>query len=384
MENKLNWLPEEILKLKEIYTNNLTKDLLIFFPNRTVRSIEHMASRLGLKKSQSIKISALNKLHIGARKPRTWSEQEKQDLIKIYPQSTKKELKNHFKNHNIGSIYTMANNLNLHKDKEVIKKQASLSSNAKKFWEYSHKDDKWNKNDINKLKELYPSNSLDFLIKTLERSERSISGMAHKLNLKKNIDIKRALMKNAQRDWLNSIGWSPEELKVITTLYWRGDKNDILLKLSNRTWSGIMHKAHKLEMHRDSSFIIKQCILNGKYNPASWTQKKPTKPEQRITDVINNYNFPYKYVGNGEIIINGLNPDFINCNGQKKLIEVFGRAFHDPEKAFIPLKNCKKEYERKKIFSELGYDCLIIWDDEINKLSDDEIAKQINIFNEGK
>lgn len=35
---------------------------------------------------------------------------------------------------------------------------------------------------------------------------------------------------------------------------------------------------------------------------------------------------------------------------------------------------------RKIIFKKAGYDCLILWDDEMKKLTDDEIAVKIKIF----
>ena len=36
-----------------------------------------------------------------------------------------------------------------------------------------------------------------------------------------------------------------------------------------------------------------------------------------IIDLINKYNLPYKYTGNGKFILGGKNPDFVNVNGEK-------------------------------------------------------------------
>jgi len=103
----------------------------------------------------------------------------------------------------------------------------------------------------------------------------------------------------------------------------------------------------------------------------------PTKPEIRVSKVISDYNLPFKYVGNGDKWIEGLNPDFICTNEERKIIEVFGRYWHQ-EMDDISWK--RTEEGRKSFFSELGYDTLILWDDQISNLSDQAIAKQISAF----
>lgn len=94
--------------------------------------------------------------------------------------------------------------------------------------------------------------------------------------------------------------------------------------------------------------------------------KRPTSPELKIIELMDKI-LPqeYKYVGDGQFILSGLCPDFVNTNGQKKIIEVFGRAFHDP----IIRKNIPyyQTYDgRKEVFGRYGYETLIIWDDELD------------------
>jgi len=52
---------------------------------------------------------------------------------------------------------------------------------------------------------------------------------------------------------------------------------------------------------------------------------KPNKPENKVLNALNKY-YPtqWKYTGDGSLIIDGLNPDFVNVNGHKYIIEVFG------------------------------------------------------------
>lgn len=93
-----------------------------------------------------------------------------------------------------------------------------------------------------------------------------------------------------------------------------------------------------------------------------------TKPERRLERLLNSL-FPgeYKYVGNGQIYIGYKNPDFININGQKKIIEVFGDYWHSKEATGVPIK--VHENRRINHFAKYGYQTLIIWQRELNKVS---------------
>lgn len=83
---------------------------------------------------------------------------------------------------------------------------------------------------------------------------------------------------------------------------------------------------------------------------------KPTKPERFLQELLDEH-FPgeWKYVGDGKVIIERKNPDFINCNGRKMLIEVFGEYWHKKE----------EEQERRGFFLQYGFQCLILWQHEL-------------------
>lgn len=83
--------------------------------------------------------------------------------------------------------------------------------------------------------------------------------------------------------------------------------------------------------------------------------KRPTLLEQKFIDIISKNNLPYKYVGDGSLIIGGKNPDFVNINGQKIVIELANTYFHDMENYFE---------SRDKIFSVYGYRTLVIWEEK--------------------
>lgn len=112
------------------------------------------------------------------------------------------------------------------------------------------------------------------------------------------------------------------------------------------------HSENMKEKWQESEFVTKQmqarCVM-------------PNKQEVKLSDILNElYPGEWKFVGDGQVIIAGKCPDFINVNGQKKIIELFGDYWHkgqDPQ-------------DRKDIFKEFGYDTLVIWERELKNHSE--------------
>ncbi len=99
---------------------------------------------------------------------------------------------------------------------------------------------------------------------------------------------------------------------------------------------------------------------------------KPNKPERFLENILQEL-FPleYKYVGDITFVLGGKCPDFMNINGQKKLIELFGTYWHDLK--YFPRTESPKE--RIEHFHQFGFDTLIVWQEELNnrKLLDEKI-----------
>ena len=71
----------------------------------------------------------------------------------------------------------------------------------------------------------------------------------------------------------------------------------------------------------------------------------------------------YKFVGDGKVILGSFCPDFININGQKKIIELFGSYWHNR-------KSYKKRDARKlRVYKKYGYKTLIIRDPDLKNFS---------------
>lgn len=79
----------------------------------------------------------------------------------------------------------------------------------------------------------------------------------------------------------------------------------------------------------------------------------------------------YKFVGNGEFILGRRCPDFLNVNGQKKIIEFFGDYWH---------KEAEVE-DRKKNYERFGFKTLIIWSPELMMKNRIILSEKILKFN---
>jgi len=96
-------------------------------------------------------------------------------------------------------------------------------------------------------------------------------------------------------------------------------------------------------------------------------QHRPNKPEQKMIDLLQQNQLPFTYNGITKKEIGRKTPDFIH-NTKPILLEVFGRAFHDPNKAFVNnLTYDKTEQGTKEYYQQHGYFCIVIWEEELKQ-----------------
>lgn len=103
--------------------------------------------------------------------------------------------------------------------------------------------------------------------------------------------------------------------------------------------------------------------------------QKPNEAEKTLINLFRKYSFPFRYVGDGQVVIDGKVPDFIATDGSAMVIELFGVHWHDP--AFEVNYDRTKE-GRERFFKSRGYGCLILWDDELG--AEVEVVEKINNF----
>lgn len=105
---------------------------------------------------------------------------------------------------------------------------------------------------------------------------------------------------------------------------------------------------------------------------------KPNKPEKALSYIIRKVS-PHKFKYNGDgrlgVALAGRIPDFVNVNGKKQVIELFGEYWHGEKRT-----QRTKEQETERLIShykKLGYSCLIIWEFDLkNKDNVKNIIKE--------
>lgn len=100
--------------------------------------------------------------------------------------------------------------------------------------------------------------------------------------------------------------------------------------------------------------------------------------ETRMNEIVQKYNLPYKFVGNGEFFIERKVPDFVHTGDKKIVIEVYCRKHKDMfrggwEQWII---------DREKLFAQHGYKTFFF--DPTQLKDEQEIVKQLEKVNENK
>lgn len=151
---------------------------------------------------------------------------------------------------------------------------------------------------------------------------------------------------------------------------WNKGKHILLNKFSGKTYEEMYGKERADEIKKKVG--IKSIGRKHTFKPTPETIRKmliirsPNKAE-KFLNLLLQENFPreWEFVGDGKLVIEGKNPDFVNTNGKKLLIDLFGNHWHE-ESEVKP---------RIDTFAKYGYKTLIIWDKELK--NEKEIIEKI-------
>lgn len=100
-------------------------------------------------------------------------------------------------------------------------------------------------------------------------------------------------------------------------------------------------------------------------------QKIPThhtSPERKFEEICEKYNLPFRYVGDGQLWIGKehLNPDFIENNGKKIIVEIFGDYWHSPLiNPNLPERATFKY--RKECYKKHGFKAYFLWESDLKR-----------------
>lgn len=133
------------------------------------------------------------------------------------------------------------------------------------------------------------------------------------------------------------------------------------------------HKETKLQIAQSMRAFIDDLSPEEQFERArKWIRAaglQPNKEEQLLDNILQEH-FPgqWRYVGKGDFSIGGKIPDFINVNGKKQLIELFGEWWHKATDA----------PKRVNQFAQFGFNTLIIWASELK--SENLVVDKVRSF----
>lgn len=90
---------------------------------------------------------------------------------------------------------------------------------------------------------------------------------------------------------------------------------------------------------------------------------RPNKAEIRLQHILDKCSpNKWQYNGQGRLVIGGFAPDFVNVDGKKALIELFGDYWH----TVGARRWDQTELGRIMAYNSLGFRCLVIWEHELD------------------
>ena len=104
---------------------------------------------------------------------------------------------------------------------------------------------------------------------------------------------------------------------------------------------GSFTESHK----RNIGIVVRKRFEDPGYLKKIMRRRIPSYPEQIFANLCSEF----QYVGNGQLMIDGKNPDFVDLSGTK-LVEIWGEYWHIGQ----------NPQDRINFFKARGYDCLII------------------------
>lgn len=145
---------------------------------------------------------------------------------------------------------------------------------------------------------------------------------------------------------------------------------------NNPNWKGGLVK--QICAYCGGEFPVKPVVIRsgwGKFcsHPCSRKfhkiRKHQTKPELIFETICKKHDLPFKYTGDGSFWIGknpSVNPDFIECNGKKIAIEVFGDYWHSPLLNHRIGEDRTLHY-RKTILKKYGWKLVALWELDLKR-----------------
>ena len=154
---------------------------------------------------------------------------------------------------------------------------------------------------------------------------------------------------------------------------WKGGPSKRICEICGKTFE----RKYSAVKRGKGRFCSQQCYNEWQAKDKQWQEhmkqmrkeihQTPTKPERIFQEICKKNNLDFHYVGDGQLWIGKkrkLNPDFIEANGKKICIEIFGDYWHSPL-----LNRNMKEYStlgyRKRHYQKYNWHSVFIWESDL-------------------
>lgn len=147
------------------------------------------------------------------------------------------------------------------------------------------------------------------------------------------------------------VGFGIPMRKGVTTDRTRKKKSDANSGENNYWYGKHLSKEHKANL-REARKLQKAM------------PKHHTKPELIFEAICKKHNLPFKYTGDGRFWIENINPDFVECNGKKIAVEVYGDYWHSP--LLRPdMKEIQNPIYRMGVLKKYGWKLAAFWESDL-------------------
>jgi very-short-patch-repair endonuclease len=100
-------------------------------------------------------------------------------------------------------------------------------------------------------------------------------------------------------------------------------------------------------------------------------RKRPTSLERNMMTIIQKYNLPFRYVGDGQFWLSHCNPDFFCTDRNQKICVEVSNRFNRTHESYA-----QPRIER---FRRLGWTCIVFFGDK-NQLNEDEVMNTLSAY----
>lgn len=227
-----------------------------------------------------------------------------------------------------------------YKDPDIIKKRSDSVKNA---W----RDPEHRKNLLNGRKIVWSSSEF---VKRMSDSQKAAWDRPDRGGRYRSIESKEKSKNSANERW--SKIEEREKLSKSISEWWNSPEN------RDRLVDAAIKRNQNPNFRKKVSIAMKEKWSDPEYakRQTEAIGRKPTKLELFVEDNLNlHHPGEWKYVGDGDFWIGYMNPDFININGKKQVLEVLGDYWHNEEEVQERIINYKK----------YSFDMLYVWEYEI-------------------